>query len=76
LLDMMMEPGINGLETYRQLLAFSPNQKAIVVSGYAETDDVTAVQGMGAKRFLKKPYSIEQLGRVVRYELDGNLTEI
>jgi len=76
LLDMMMEPGINGLETYRQILAFSPNQKAIVVSGYAETDDVTAVQGMGAKRFLKKPYSIEQLGRVVRYELDGNLTEI
>jgi CheY-like chemotaxis protein len=76
LLDMMMEPGINGLETYRQLLARSPNQKAIVVSGYAETDEVTAVQALGAKRFLKKPYSIEQLGRVVRYELDGNLTEI
>jgi len=76
LLDMMMEPGINGLETYRQLLALSPTQKAIVISGYAETDDVKAVQALGAKRFLKKPYSIGQLGRAVRYELDGNMTGI
>jgi len=76
LLDMMMEPGINGLETYRQLLALFPDQKAIVVSGFAETDDVKAVQALGAKRFLKKPYSIEQLGRAIRHELDGNLTEM
>lgn len=70
LLDMMMEPGINGLETYREILQFAPLQKAIIVSGFAESDDVKAVQALGAKRFVKKPYSLEQLGRAVRAELD------
>jgi signal transduction histidine kinase/ActR/RegA family two-component response regulator/HAMP domain-containing protein len=70
-LDMMMEPGINGLETYRRILSFAPLQKAIIVSGFAESDDVKAVQALGAKRFVKKPYVFEQLGRAVREELDG-----
>ncbi len=70
LLDMMMEPGINGLETYRQILQFAPLQKAIIVSGFAESEDVKAVQALGVKRFVKKPYSLEQLGRAVRAELD------
>jgi len=70
LLDMMMEPGINGLETYRQILQFAPLQKAIIVSGFAESDDVRAVQALGANRLVKKPYSLEQLGRAVRAELD------
>jgi len=74
LLDMMMEPGINGLETYRQMLSFAPSQKAIIVSGFAESDDVKAVQALGAKRFIRKPYVFEQLGRAVREELDGVVT--
>lgn len=71
LLDMMMEPGINGLETYRQIVSFAPLQKAIVVSGFAESEDVKAVQALGAKRLVKKPYVFEQLARAVREELDG-----
>ncbi|MBU1233511.1 MAG: response regulator, partial [Proteobacteria bacterium] len=34
LLDMIMDPGINGYETYRQILEIRPQQKAILVSGF------------------------------------------
>ncbi len=74
LLDMIMDPGINGLETYRQIRSRKPLQKAIVVSGFAESDAVRAVQALGAKRFIKKPYILEQLGRTVREELDDGAT--
>jgi len=35
-LDMIMDPGIDGLETYKRILKIQPNQKAIIVSGYTE----------------------------------------
>ena len=36
LLDMIMEPGIDGLETYRRIKEINPNQKVILVSGYSD----------------------------------------
>ena len=35
-----MDPGMDGLETYRKILEISPGQKTIIVSGYSETDRV------------------------------------
>ncbi len=70
LLDMIMEPGIDGLETYRRILKIHPNQKALLVSGYSETDRVRAAQKLGAGAYVKKPYVLEELGLAVRYELE------
>jgi len=70
ILDMIMDPGIDGLETYRRLLAVRPGQKAIIVSGFAETDRVTEAQRLGAGAYVKKPYVLENLGTAVRQELD------
>lgn len=39
-LDMIMDPGIDGLETYEKILKISPAQKAIIVSGFSESDRV------------------------------------
>lgn len=69
LLDMLMEPGINGLETYRQIIEFSPVQKAIIASGFSESSSVLDAKVLGAGSFIKKPYSIEQLGKSVQKEL-------
>ncbi len=66
LLDMIMEPGIDGLETYIQVLAHSPDQRAIIVSGFSETDRVREAQRLGAKIYVKKPYTLEKLGVAVR----------
>ncbi len=70
ILDMIMDPGMDGLDTYKAALALRPDQRAIIASGYAETDRVREALRLGAGAFIGKPYSIETLGQAVRTELD------
>jgi two-component system cell cycle sensor histidine kinase/response regulator CckA len=69
-LDMIMDPGIDGMETYRRILEINPGQKAVIVSGFSETDRVRNAQKMGAGAFVRKPYILEKIGLAVRKELD------
>jgi two-component system cell cycle sensor histidine kinase/response regulator CckA len=69
LLDMIMAPGINGRETYERIIKIHPNQKATIVSGYAETADVKKIQKLGAGKYIKKPLTLESLGPVIKEEL-------
>jgi CheY-like chemotaxis protein len=69
-LDMIMNPGMDGLDTYRSILEIYPRQKAIIVSGFSETDRVSAAQKLGAGAYVRKPYVIETVGLAVRKELD------
>lgn len=69
-LDMIMDPGMDGLDTYRSVLEIHPKQKAIIVSGFSESDRVKAAQAFGAGAYVRKPYVIEKLGLAVRNELD------
>jgi PAS domain S-box-containing protein len=69
-LDMIMEPGIDGLETYQRVLEINPHQKAIIASGYSESSRVRKAQRLGAGAYVKKPYLLEKFGRAVRVELD------
>jgi PAS domain S-box-containing protein len=69
LLDMIMDPGIDGFETYRQIISFHPDQKAIIASGYSDTDRVKEAQKLGAGEYIKKPYTIEKIGLAVKREL-------
>ena len=68
-LDMIMEPGINGRETYERIINLHPDQKAIIASGFSETEDVKAAQALGAGLYIKKPYTLEKIGIAVRDEL-------
>jgi PAS domain S-box-containing protein len=70
-LDMIMEPGIDGLETYRKILEIHPGQKSIIASGYSESARVKEAQLLGAGTYVKKPYLLEKIGRAIRTELDG-----
>lgn len=70
ILDMIMEPGMDGLETYRRILELHPGQKAIIASGYSETERVKEAQNLGAGEYVKKPYTLEQLGISVKKELE------
>jgi CheY-like chemotaxis protein len=71
-LDMVMPPGIDGLETFQRIRELHPDQKAIIASGYAESDRVRAMQEMGAGAHIRKPYTLEKIGLAVRRELDRN----
>ncbi|MGB3209180.1 MAG: cache domain-containing protein [Desulforhopalus sp.] len=68
-LDMIMEPGIDGLETFKQARLLSPDQKAIIASGYTETDRVKAAVALGVGQYVKKPYTMHALGRAVKEEV-------
>ena len=69
-LDMIMEPGIDGLETYKKILEIRPGQKSIIASGYSESVRVKEAQHLGAGTYVKKPYLLEKIGRAIRTELD------
>jgi CheY-like chemotaxis protein len=69
-LDMIMDPGMDGLETYKEILELHPGQKAIITSGFSETKRLKKTQELGAGRYIKKPYFIETLGVAVREELE------
>ncbi len=70
LLDMIMAPGMDGLEAYQRMLEIRPGQKAIVASGFSLSSRVEEIQRMGAGPYIKKPYSLEKIAMTVRSELD------
>jgi two-component system cell cycle sensor histidine kinase/response regulator CckA len=69
-LDMIMDPGMDGLETYKRILEDHPGQRAIIASGFSETGRVREAQRYGAGAYVKKPYLMEKIGLAVRRELD------
>ena len=70
LIDMIMDSGMSGRETYERIIAIHRHQKAIIVSGFAETEDVKKTLELGAGRFLMKPLTLEKLGIAVKKELE------
>ncbi|MGA3207658.1 MAG: PAS domain S-box protein [Syntrophales bacterium] len=68
-LDMIMDPGMHGLETYRRVLTINPKQKAIIVSGFSETNRVKKALELGAGAYVKKPYMLEKIGLAIKGEL-------
>jgi len=68
-LDMVMDPGMDGLDTYKKIIKLHPQQKAIIASGFSETDRVKEAQRLGAGAYVKKPYTLEKIGLSVRDEL-------
>jgi CheY-like chemotaxis protein len=69
-LDMVMPQGMDGLETYRRVISMHPNQRAIIASGYSESERVKALQKLGAGAYIQKPYTLQKIGVAVRAELD------
>jgi len=68
-LDMIMEPGMDGLDTYRHILSMNPGQKAVLASGYSETERVREALRMGASSYIRKPYHLHKIGIAVKEAL-------
>ena len=69
LLDMIMDPGLDGLDTYKKIIETHPGQKAIIASGFSETDRVKELQSLGAGTYIRKPLLLEKIGLAVKEEL-------
>ncbi len=70
ILDMIMPPGMDGLQTYKAVIEIAPGQKAIIASGYAQTESVHEARQLGVGDYIKKPYTLEKIGLAVRAELN------
>ena len=69
-LDMIMDPGMDGLDTYKKILEIHHGQKAIIASGFSETDRVKEAQSLGAITYVRKPFLLEKIGLAVKEELE------
>lgn len=73
IIDMIMPDGMDGTDTLKEALKISPNQKAIIVSGFSESERVKQALELGAGKFVKKPLILKTLADAVREELDRNV---
>jgi len=76
LLDMMMGDGLSGRETYEEILKIHPHQKAIVISGYARSDEIAKTRDLGVSYFLEKPVTISKIGLAIRQSLARTMSGI
>jgi DNA-binding NtrC family response regulator len=67
---MIMGSGMDGLDTFKKMIELHPKQKAIIISGFEETNRVKEAQILGAGAYVKKPFLIETVALAVRAELD------
>lgn len=72
LLDMIMNPGIDGYETYKRALEIRPGLKAVIASGFSENQRVHRTQKLGASGYIKKPYALESIALSVHLALDDS----
>ena len=70
LLDMVMDNGLDGLDTYREIIKIKPGQKAIMVSGASVSERFLLAQELGAGPILKKPFTLKEVNKAVREALD------
>jgi PAS domain S-box-containing protein len=65
ILDLTIRGGKSGDETLRELLEIDPGVKAVVSSGYSDDEVVATYRQHGFRSFLKKPYDIQELCRIL-----------
>lgn len=58
--DLLM-PGMNGAELMDKIKEIVPDQKIIIITGYANLKNYTEVTEKGASNFIPKPYTREEL---------------
>ena len=64
ILDMVMDPDFDGLDTLKEVRELYPEQKVLIASGHAENDRASAALALGAE-WLAKPYSVRSIARAI-----------
>ncbi|MBN2145508.1 MAG: PAS domain S-box protein [Candidatus Aureabacteria bacterium] len=66
ILDMTIAGGMGGEKTVKKLLEINPGIKAIVTSGYSNSDILANYKDYGFLAMLKKPFQIEEISEVLK----------
>ena len=62
----------DGITVLESFIERHPGQKAVIASGYSESGRVKEARSLGAGAYVRKPFTLEQIGFAVRSELDRN----
>jgi FixJ family two-component response regulator len=65
LLDLEL-PGINGIETLKQLKHLSLGVAVIIVTGHGNIETAVETMKLGAHDFITKPFNLEELIALVK----------
>ena len=65
LVDMKM-PGIDGLETLRELKQRNPHEKVIMMTAYGELDLVNQARELGSVGYVTKPFDLLRLCGMIK----------
>lgn len=65
LMDMKM-PGMNGLETLREIKKLNCHASVILMTAYGEVEIVAEAMNLGVKEYITKPFDINELREVVK----------
>ncbi|MDA3838861.1 MAG: PAS domain S-box protein [Candidatus Delongbacteria bacterium] len=61
LLDMIMGDDKDGLDIYKEIIKIRSDQKVIIVSGYSDSERIQEAMKLGVKKYVKKPYTLEEI---------------
>lgn len=71
ILDLTIRGGMGGAEAVRKLREMDDNVKAVVSSGYSDDAVISHYRERGFLAFLKKPYKMEDLRKVLNTLLNA-----
>jgi two-component system response regulator AtoC len=68
-------PGMDGLETLRQIKQRAPEVPVIMLSGHGQARTIVEAMRLGASDFLRKPFEVEELELAFRKALENRALE-
>jgi PAS domain S-box-containing protein len=71
-MDMIM-PGMGGKKCLKEMLRIDADARVLISSGFSSGGTTREVIEAGAKGLIRKPYTVNQLLRVIRATLNGSL---
>ncbi|VBB06370.1 Hypothetical protein LUCI_1601 [Lucifera butyrica] len=71
LMDMKM-PGMDGIETLKELRRLGQGDKVVMMTAYGELDLVNEAREIGAYAYITKPFDIIALCRMIQEFIDGS----
>jgi PAS domain S-box-containing protein len=66
ILDLIIENGMGGQEAMKNLIAYDPDVRVIVSSGYSNDSIMANFRDYGFSGFLPKPYRLDELKRAMK----------
>jgi len=63
-----MPSGLDGLDTYKEILKIQVEARTVIISGYADTDRVKKALQLGVRQVLRKPYTLNELSELLKSE--------